>query len=117
MSWLSTTHHEMGHVEYYLQYKELPVNFRRGANPGFHEAIGDLMSLSVETPSHLKKIGLLDEVIDDNGKKIVFVLAQVFIIEQCCVPLLERQKKTYYTCELASNYRLGNNVCFLQRRT
>lgn len=34
MKWLITTHHEMGHVEYYLQYKDHPVQFRRGANPG-----------------------------------------------------------------------------------
>ena len=34
MDWLITTHHEMGHIQYYLQYKELPVLYRRGANPG-----------------------------------------------------------------------------------
>ncbi len=28
---------------------------------GFHEAIGDLLALSVSTPKHLKKIGLLNE--------------------------------------------------------
>ena len=28
---------------------------------GFHEAIGDVMELSVNTPSHLRKIGLLPE--------------------------------------------------------
>ena len=32
--WLLTTHHEMGHVEYYLEYETQPVNFREGANPG-----------------------------------------------------------------------------------
>lgn len=62
----------MGHVEYFLQYKEQPVLFRDGANPGFHEAIGDLMSLSVETPKHLKTIGLLDTVEDNYGTKILF---------------------------------------------
>ena len=34
MGWLLTTHHEMGHIEYYLQYKDQPVKFRGGANPG-----------------------------------------------------------------------------------
>ena len=28
---------------------------------GFHEAIGDVMELSVNTPSHLRQIGLLPE--------------------------------------------------------
>lgn len=67
MEQLFTVHHEMGHVQYYLQYKDQPVSFRSGANPGFHEAIGDVMSLSVSTPSHLKKIGLLSSATEDAG--------------------------------------------------
>ena len=43
MDQLSTVHHEMGHVQYYLQYKDQPVSLRQGANPGFHEAIGDCL--------------------------------------------------------------------------
>jgi len=53
-----TIHHELGHIQYYLNYKHLPVTFRTGANPGFHEAIGDVMALSVKTPAHMAKIGL-----------------------------------------------------------
>lgn len=56
-----TIHHEMGHIQYYLQYKDQPYAFREGANPGFHEAIGDTMALSVATPNHLKKINLLKD--------------------------------------------------------
>ena len=62
-----TVHHEMGHIQYYLQYKDLPVVFRDGANPGFHEAVGDVLALSVSTPKHLKVVGLLDEVVEDPG--------------------------------------------------
>lgn len=46
----------MGHIQYYIQYKDQPIIFRDGANPGFHEAIGDVMALSVSTPTHLKKV-------------------------------------------------------------
>lgn len=67
MDQLSTVHHEMGHVQYYLQYKDQPVSLRQGANPGFHEAIGDVLALSVSTPAHLYKIGLLDNVSNDMG--------------------------------------------------
>ncbi|XP_026481585.1 angiotensin-converting enzyme-like [Ctenocephalides felis] len=56
-----TIHHEMGHVQYYLQYKDLPLPYREGANPGFHEAIGDTIALSVVTMCHLKKIGLVEQ--------------------------------------------------------
>lgn len=65
---LITVHHEMGHVQYFLQYKEQPVPFRDGANPGFHEAIGDVLALSVSTPKHLQSIGLLDNVESNHGE-------------------------------------------------
>nr|XP_056719617.1 angiotensin-converting enzyme [Euleptes europaea] len=74
MEQLFTVHHEMGHVEYYLQYKDQPLTFRSGANPGFHEAIGDVMSLSVSTPSHLQKIGLLSQVTEDADSDINYLL-------------------------------------------
>lgn len=65
---LITVHHEMGHVQYFLQYKDQPVSFRDGANPGFHEAVGDVMALSVSTPKHLHSINLLDQVMENEGE-------------------------------------------------
>lgn len=65
---LITIHHEMGHCEYYLAYRDLPSAFREGANPGFHEAIGDTIALSVENPEHLKSVGLLYTVAEGKGK-------------------------------------------------
>ncbi|XP_063603044.1 angiotensin-converting enzyme-like [Penaeus indicus] len=53
---LVTVHHEMGHIEYFMAYKNQPHVFRESANPGFHEAIGDLISLSVSTPTHLEDV-------------------------------------------------------------
>lgn len=29
-----TVHHEMAHIQYFLNYKKLPKVFRDGANPG-----------------------------------------------------------------------------------
>uniref|UniRef100_A0A803WAA5 Angiotensin-converting enzyme n=1 Tax=Ficedula albicollis TaxID=59894 RepID=A0A803WAA5_FICAL len=74
MEQLFTVHHEMGHIQYYLQYKEQPVPFRSGANPGFHEAIGDVLSLSVSTPKHLKEIGLLSSATEDEESNINYLL-------------------------------------------
>lgn len=54
-----TAHHEMGHIQYFISYKNQPLIFRDGANPGFHEAIGDVMALSVSTPTHLKKVKII----------------------------------------------------------
>ncbi len=56
-----TVHHELGHVYYYLSYRNLPFLFRNGANDGFHEAIGDTLALSI-TPEYLKQIGLIQNI-------------------------------------------------------
>lgn len=58
---LSTLHHELGHIYYYLMYKDLPPIFKGGAHDGFHEAIGDTIVLSM-TPGYLKEKGLIDAV-------------------------------------------------------
>ena len=55
----TTIHHELGHVYYYLSYRDKSPLFKDGANDGFHEAIGDTIALSI-TPDYLKKIGLMD---------------------------------------------------------
>lgn len=68
-------HHEMGHIEYYMQYSGQPIPFRNGANDGFHEAIGDTMALSVSTPKHLKAIGLLPDLPNAN-QDINFMMRQ-----------------------------------------
>jgi peptidyl-dipeptidase A len=56
----STVHHELGHNFYQRAYKDQAVFYRDGANDGFHEAIGDMIALSI-TPEYLVQIGLLDE--------------------------------------------------------
>jgi len=54
-----TIHHELGHNIYQRAYKNQSVFYKTGANDGFHEAIGDMIALSI-TPDYLVKIGLLD---------------------------------------------------------
>jgi len=72
---LIVIHHEMGHIQYYLQYAKLPTPFREGANPGFHEAIGDTMALSVSTPEHLKAVGLLPDYVPDEEQDINYLFS------------------------------------------
>ena len=57
---LTTIHHELGHLFYDLMYNPLPPLFQGAAHDGFHEAIGDTVTLSL-TPAHLHKIGLVPE--------------------------------------------------------
>lgn len=61
-----TIYHEMGHIYYYLAYKDIPPIFQAGANDGFHEAIGDTIRLNI-TPAYLQRIGLAGDV--GEGKK------------------------------------------------
>jgi len=57
----STIHHELGHIFYYQAYNSTqPSVFQSGANDGFHEAVGDLLALSI-TPEYYNKIGLISE--------------------------------------------------------
>jgi len=69
-----TVHHELGHNYYQRAYKHQPVSYQSGANGGFHEAIGDMIALSI-TPEYLAEIGLLDEV-PDASADIGLLLAQ-----------------------------------------
>lgn len=55
----TTVHHELGHNYYQRAYNKQPLLFQNGANDGFHEAIGDMVALSI-TPEYLVQIGLLD---------------------------------------------------------
>ncbi|XP_009478920.2 angiotensin-converting enzyme 2 [Pelecanus crispus] len=76
-----TAHHEMGHIEYDMAYSAQPYLLRGGANEGFHEAVGEIMSLSAATPQHLKSLGLLEPTFqDDEETEINFLLKQALTI-------------------------------------
>jgi peptidyl-dipeptidase A len=55
-----TVHHELGHNYYQRAYNQQSYLHLNGANDGFHEAIGDMLALSI-TPDYLVQIGLLDQ--------------------------------------------------------
>ena len=68
---MNTIHHEMGHIQYFMQYEDLPIGFRDGANTGFHEAIGELMAMASSTPRHLFDVGLMSELVEDEQVRTV----------------------------------------------
>jgi peptidyl-dipeptidase A len=61
--WFETTHHELGHIYYYLAYArdEVPPLLRGGANRSFHEGVGELISLASAQVPYLRAIELLEE--------------------------------------------------------
>lgn len=59
--WFFTAHHELGHGYYFLSYTrpEVPPLLRLGANPAFHEGIGEQISLAASQVPYLKTVGVL----------------------------------------------------------
>ncbi len=59
--WFRTTHHELGHIYYYLAYSrpEVPPILREGANRAFHEGMGSLIELAAAQTPYLIQLGLL----------------------------------------------------------
>ena len=63
-----TIHHELGHIFYYQAYNHIPTVFQAGANDGFHEAFGDLLTLSI-TPDYLVDIGFISKDEAEKAKQ------------------------------------------------
>jgi peptidyl-dipeptidase A len=61
--WFGTSHHELGHIYYYLSYArpEVPLVLRAGANRAFHEGIGELINIAATQVPYLRQAGILPE--------------------------------------------------------
>jgi peptidyl-dipeptidase A len=68
-----TIHHELGHNYYQRAYNDQSYLHLNGANDGFHEAIGDMVALSI-TPEYLVQIGLLDRAQVPGAEKDIGLL-------------------------------------------
>lgn len=60
--WYETTHHELGHIYYYLSYSnpDVPMVMREGANRAYHEALGSMMGMVAMQKPFLVGLGLID---------------------------------------------------------
>jgi peptidyl-dipeptidase A len=59
--WFHTAHHELGHAYYFMSYTrpEVPPLLRIGANPAFHEGMGELISLAAGQVPYLQSLKIL----------------------------------------------------------
>ena len=59
--WWETSHHELGHVYYYIAYSnpDVPLVLRRGANRAYHEGIGSMIGLASSQRRFLANRGLI----------------------------------------------------------
>lgn len=73
--WFFTAHHELGHIYYYKSYTrpEVPPVLREGANRGFHEGIGELISLAAGQVPYLTQLGILPKGVKINPTQAMLV--------------------------------------------
>ncbi|MES2593357.1 MAG: M2 family metallopeptidase [Bacteroidota bacterium] len=59
--WYETSHHELGHIYYYLSYStpEVPVVLREGANRAYHEALGSMMGMAAMQKPFMENLNLI----------------------------------------------------------
>lgn len=72
--WFFIAHHELGHGYYFKAYSrpEVPYLLRLGAAPGFHEGVGELISLASSQVPYLQSRGVLPA--DFKADKTAFLL-------------------------------------------
>ncbi|AYA36185.1 peptidase [Hymenobacter oligotrophus] len=80
--WYETTHHELGHIYYYLSYTnpDVPVLLRGGANRGYHEAMGSLMGLAATQKPFLAGLGLVDAKTQTNETQTLLKEALNYVV-------------------------------------
>jgi peptidyl-dipeptidase A len=80
--WYETTHHELGHVYYYISYSNpgVPVLLRRGANRAFHEGVGSLMGLAAMQKPFIQGIGLFPEGTETDETQVLLKEALNYIV-------------------------------------
>ncbi len=81
-SWYETSHHELGHIYYYLAYTnpDVPLLLRAGANRGYHEAIGSLLGLAAMQKPFLAELDLLPADAETDDTKILLKEALNYIV-------------------------------------
>lgn len=71
--WYETTHHELGHIYYYISYTnpDVPPLLRGGANRGFHEAVGSLLGLASMQKPFLQGLGLVGADVQTDDTRVL----------------------------------------------
>ncbi|HEY0113174.1 MAG TPA: M2 family metallopeptidase [Allosphingosinicella sp.] len=112
-----TVHHELGHNYYQRAYNKQPFLYLDSANDGFHEAIGDMIALSV-TPEYLVQVGLLPRNKVPSADKDIGLLLRQAMDKVAFLPfglLVDKWRWKVFSGEIApANYEAGWNQLRLQ---
>jgi peptidyl-dipeptidase A len=112
-----TVHHELGHNYYQRAYNKQPLLYLDSANDGFHEAIGDMIALSV-TPEYLVQIGLMPRSQVPSADKDIGLLLRQAMDKVAFLPfglLVDKWRWRVFSGEVTpANYEQGWNDLRLQ---
>jgi peptidyl-dipeptidase A len=112
-----TVHHELGHNYYQRAYNKQPLLYLDSANDGFHEAIGDMIALSV-TPEYLVQTGLLPRNKVPSADKDIGLLLRQAMDKVAFLPfglLVDKYRWKVFSGEISpANYNKGWNDLRLQ---
>lgn len=99
--WYETTHHELGHIYYYMSYTnpEVPPLLRSGANRAFHEGVGSLLGMASMQKPFLEGVGLIPAGVetDDTRALLKEALAQVVFLPWSAGTMTHFERDLYAT--------------------
>jgi peptidyl-dipeptidase A len=80
--WYGTSHHELGHVYYYMMYSNpnVPLVLRGGANRAYHEGIGTLMELASGQRRFLANRGLISPSVAPDSIQTLLKEALQYVV-------------------------------------
>jgi peptidyl-dipeptidase A len=80
--WYETTHHELGHIYYYLSYSrpDIPIVLRQGANRAYHEGIGSMIGLASLQRRFLAGRGLVPPTAEVDSMAQLLQEALAFVV-------------------------------------
>ena len=80
--WYETTHHELGHIYYFMSYTnpDVPPLLRGGANRAFHEAVGSMLGLAATQKPFLSHLELIPADLQTDETKTLLKEALNYIV-------------------------------------
>ncbi len=115
--WFGTSHHELGHIYYFLSYSrpEVPFLLREGANRAFHEAIGELAKLASQQTPYLTKIGVIPDGQDARPRRLADAVGAGFDRLPAVVGGHDEPLRTRSVRDRAAAHRMAGQVVGLRR--
>ena len=80
--WYGTSHHELGHIYYYMAYSNpnVPLVLRGGANRAYHEGIGTLMELASSQRRFLAARGVIGKDVAPDSIQTLLKEALQYVV-------------------------------------